>query len=74
MSQARETEDGFTKVTCPWCGKSFRFLNASPDYVESIAFCGNRCRELYFWFKGKAQFERLFEGEGKEEKKVLKDA
>jgi endogenous inhibitor of DNA gyrase (YacG/DUF329 family) len=62
MSQTREDEDGYTIVKCVHCGKLFKFLNASPKYIESIAFCSKKCRDLYFWFKGKAEFEKLSEG------------
>jgi uncharacterized C2H2 Zn-finger protein len=61
LSQTRENEDGYTFVKCVYCGKLFKFLNASPEHVESLAYCSENHRELYYWFKGKGEFEKLSE-------------
>jgi len=61
MSQAKEDDNGRTHVECAYCHKKFAFLNADPELVESISFCSEKCRSLHFWFKGKAQFEKLTE-------------
>ncbi|MCJ7425359.1 hypothetical protein MUP01_14005 [Candidatus Bathyarchaeota archaeon] len=71
MSQTRCDEDGYVHVKCAYCHKSFKFLCASPEFVESISFCSEKCRNLYYWFKGKAEFENMYDGEFKEGKKVL---
>ena len=61
MSQARTDDNGYTHAKCVHCGKDFKFLSASPEYIEVIWFCSEKCRNLYFWFKGKSQFEELME-------------
>ena len=69
MSQAREDDNGFTHVKCAYCHKEFKFLNADPELVESVSFCSESCRNLHYWYKGKAKFETMFKGEFKEGKK-----
>lgn len=61
MSQSRCDENGYVHVKCAHCGKQFKFLSCDPELVESISFCSETCRQLHFWFKGKAKFESLFE-------------
>jgi endogenous inhibitor of DNA gyrase (YacG/DUF329 family) len=69
MSQAKVDSEGYTHVRCVNCGKSFKFLNADPEFDEAIYFCSEACRNAHFWFVGKSKFKDMFSGEIKEGKK-----
>lgn len=57
MSGEQLKEDkGFTTVRCVHCRKYFKFINADPEYVESMAFCSEACRNVHYWYVGRAKF------------------